>query len=311
MSDENSNEVDTSCCASCGIAEVDDIKLKDCDGCDLVRYCSDDCQNNHKSQHEEACKKRVAELRDALLFKVPESIHLGDCPICCLPMPLDNSKSLINECCGKFICSGCAFTNKLREVEASMIPLCLFCREPMIKTKKELKKLLMKRVEANDPVAMCFQGGNHCDKGHYSRAFKLFTKAAGLGDAEAHYQLSNMYYLGRFVEKDEGKYIHHLEEASICGHPEARCMLGYEESKNNNIERAVKHYIISATQGSDSSIKMLIAAFKDGLVSKEVLASVLRAHKAAIDATKSPQRLAAEEYERSIGGHPESAAGRS
>ena len=31
-------------CASCGIAEVDDIKLKDCSACDLVRYCSDDCQ---------------------------------------------------------------------------------------------------------------------------------------------------------------------------------------------------------------------------------------------------------------------------
>ena len=117
MSDENSNEVDTSCCASCGIAEVDDIKLKDCDDCDLVRYCSDDCQNNHKSQHEEECKKRAAELRDKSLFKQPESNHWGECPICCLPMSLDNSKSLINECCGEFICSGCAFNNKLREVE--------------------------------------------------------------------------------------------------------------------------------------------------------------------------------------------------
>eukprot|EP00984_Skeletonema_dohrnii_P002734 scaffold948_cov74-Skeletonema_dohrnii-CCMP3373.AAC.1 len=26
------------CCASCSIAEVDDIKLKNCDACDLVRY---------------------------------------------------------------------------------------------------------------------------------------------------------------------------------------------------------------------------------------------------------------------------------
>ena len=26
------------CCASCGIAGDDDIKLKDCDGCDLVKY---------------------------------------------------------------------------------------------------------------------------------------------------------------------------------------------------------------------------------------------------------------------------------
>eukprot|EP00986_Skeletonema_menzelii_P008758 scaffold3801_cov150-Skeletonema_menzelii.AAC.8 len=39
---------------------------------------------------------------------------------------------------------------------------------------------------------------------------------------------------------------------------------------------------------------MLMVAFKDGLVSKENLASALRAHQAAIDATKSPQREAAE-----------------
>ncbi len=78
-----------SCCACCGIAEVDDIKLTECDGCDLVKYCSDECQIEHKPQHEQTCKKRAAELRDELLFKQPESTHLGDCPICCLPLPLD------------------------------------------------------------------------------------------------------------------------------------------------------------------------------------------------------------------------------
>ncbi len=83
MSDDNDNDT-MMCCASCGIAEIDDIKLKQCDSCDLVRYCSLDCQREHKAQHEDVCKKRAAELRDKLLFKQPESTHLGDCPICCL-----------------------------------------------------------------------------------------------------------------------------------------------------------------------------------------------------------------------------------
>ena len=56
-----------SCCAFCGIAEIDDIKLMSCDGCDLVKYCSDECREDHKSEHEEDCKKGAAELRDALL----------------------------------------------------------------------------------------------------------------------------------------------------------------------------------------------------------------------------------------------------
>eukprot|EP00985_Skeletonema_marinoi_P032284 scaffold39090_cov144-Skeletonema_marinoi.AAC.4 len=80
MSEDSS--ADTSSCASCGIAAVDGIKLKECTDCDLVRYCSDACKQDHKSQHKEACKKRAAELRDELLFKQPESRHDGDCPIC-------------------------------------------------------------------------------------------------------------------------------------------------------------------------------------------------------------------------------------
>ena len=74
------NEVVDTCCASCGIAKVDDIKLMPCDDCDLVRYCSDACRNDHKSEHEEVCKMRAAELRDKILFKQPEGSHLGDCP---------------------------------------------------------------------------------------------------------------------------------------------------------------------------------------------------------------------------------------
>ena len=79
---------DTSC-ASCGIAEVDEIKLKTCDACDLVRYCSDNCQQDHSQQHEATCKERAAELRDEILFRQPESTHVGDCPICCLPLPIE------------------------------------------------------------------------------------------------------------------------------------------------------------------------------------------------------------------------------
>jgi hypothetical protein len=39
-----------------------------------------------------ACKKRAAELRDEILFKQPENTHLGDCPICFLPLSLDLEK---------------------------------------------------------------------------------------------------------------------------------------------------------------------------------------------------------------------------
>jgi hypothetical protein len=64
---EEAEATDT-CCASCGVVEVDYIKLKKCADCDLVRYCSDKCEKNHRKKHEAICKERAAELRDEILF---------------------------------------------------------------------------------------------------------------------------------------------------------------------------------------------------------------------------------------------------
>jgi formylmethanofuran:tetrahydromethanopterin formyltransferase len=52
----------------------------------------------------------------------------------------------------------------------------------------------------------------------------------------------------------------------------------------------VKHFIIAANLGYDDSIKGLKEYYTNGQVSKEDFAAALRAHKAAVDATKSPQR---------------------
>ena len=83
-------------CASCGIAGVDDTKLKLCDGgCDLVKYCSDECQENHREQHDEECKTRKAQLHDKKLFTQPDISYPGECPLCCLPLSLDMSKSIM------------------------------------------------------------------------------------------------------------------------------------------------------------------------------------------------------------------------
>jgi len=149
-----------------------------------------------------------------------------------------------------------------------------------------------------DPVALRREGSEQYHKGDHQSAFQYFTKAAELGDVQAHYHLSLLYDDGHGVEKDKGKEIYHLEEAAIGGHPDARFNLGCEEEESGNIEKAVKHWIISANLGDDGSIKELMEKFKEGYVSKDDLAAALRAHHAAVDATKSSQREAAEEYYR-------------
>ena len=75
------NAGDMSCCASCGIAEVDDVQLTTyAADCNLVRYCSVACQRDHRLQHEAMCKKRVTELRDELQDATSGTAQYAFCP---------------------------------------------------------------------------------------------------------------------------------------------------------------------------------------------------------------------------------------
>ena len=236
------------CCASCGRAEIDDIKLKKCKDCDLVKYCSDKCLENHRPCHDEECKKRRAELRDRDLFTVPESSHLGECPICCLPLPIDECESRLMSCCSKNICNGCDYTNAKRESEAGLEQRCAYCREPQPKSIEEAHKRLMARVKKNCPVAMRHMGKICRNQADYETALEYLTKAAELGDTGAHFSLSVLYLMGQGVEKDIKKYIYHSEEAAIGGHPTARHNLGCLEwnlTKAAELGDAKAHFLLS------------------------------------------------------------------
>ena len=91
-----------------------------------------------------------------------------------------------------------------------------------------------------------------------------------------------------------------METAAVGGHDMARHNLGCHEGNNGNIERSVKHFIIAANQGYDKSMKALWEEFKCGNITKEALDAALRAHKAAVDATKSPEREKAEAARSSV-----------
>ncbi|KAK1743976.1 hypothetical protein QTG54_005573 [Skeletonema marinoi] len=253
---------DTSC-ASCGIAEADEIKLK-----------TSIIVSKIIAQHEATCKERAAELRDEILFRQPESTHVGDCPICCLPLPIEIvcCKSKLQTCCSKVICKGCFYANDLRQIEQSLDP-----------TEEEENKMILKRVEANDPVAIAQVGREHC--------------AVELGDVNARYNLSLLYRKGGGVEKHMEKELYHLEEAAIAGQPHARYDLGIFEGAEGRFDRMVKHFIISANLGHDESIQELKKCYVRGFVSKEDFAGALRAHQSAVDATKSPQREEAAKFD--------------
>ena len=300
MSEEEAVAADE-VCASCGTAAVDDVKLKKCNnGCDLVKYCSDPCEANHREQHKEECKMRKAELRDRDLFTMPDGSHWGECPICFLPLAIDPTKSTFADCCSKLVCNGCCYANTKRENEAGLWHRCVFCREPAVFGEEEINKRCEKRIKKNDPAAMHFLGKKLYDAGDYETALEYLTKAAELGYAGAHYDLSNLYRKGEGVDKDMKMAIYLLEEAAIAGHPSARYNLGIYEGNNGRFERARKHLIIAANLGNDDSLKAIKDLYAGGHASKEDYANALRACQAAVDATKSEEREVADAYFKAL-----------
>lgn len=282
-------------CASCGIAAGANVNLRKCTACKLVKYCGVTCQKAHRSKHKKACKKRAAELHDEILFAEPDGTHEGDCPICLVPHSLDLSKYRMMPCCSKTICQGCYFFNMKREAEEGKRQhQCPYCRQAIPETEEEIQKMRKRRVEANDDVAIRQLGTQLNIQGDYIGAIEHWKKAAAMGNNRAHYELSVMYQDGRGVEQDKKKQIYHLEVAAIGGNPKARYFLGREEAINKNLKRAVTHWCIAAKQGYDEALEMVNKYFADGVIPLGLFTNTVRGYEAAIDATKSPQRVEAE-----------------
>jgi TPR repeat protein len=172
---------------------------------------------------------------------------------------------------------------------------CPFCREPAAADLEESSRL-MERVEANDPVAMRELGRRRYNEGEYDSAFDYYTKAAETGDIDAHFLLGQLHVNGEGVEIDENKVVYFLEQAAIGGHTSARYILALAEWKGGKPERSVRHFIIAAKLGCELSMKDLWKHYSAGNITKEDLDATLRAHKAALDATKSSERTFAEAF---------------
>ena len=102
---------DISTCAACGKKGNND-DMNTCNKCKMVKYCNAACKKKHRTKHKKACMRRVAELHDLALFN---EVEPEECPICLLPLPIDNCQSAFNSCCGKVICNGCIYAMFMSE----------------------------------------------------------------------------------------------------------------------------------------------------------------------------------------------------
>ena len=288
---------------SCGKSEDDAVKLKSCTACRLIKYCGVDCQKAHRTQHKRACKKRAAELEDEKLYNQGLERPEGDsCPICTLPIPLSvKEHAVVSYCCMKMICDGCYFAAQEKGMKG-----CPFCRTPLPDKDAYVLAMIQARVKKKDPVAIEFLGdvyrqGQHGVQKDMQKAVNLYTEAAELGSISALYTLGLMHGNGEGVRQDEAKGAEFYKKAAMQGHAESRHKLGCYEGLKGNYDRAVKHCLISAKMGLQSSTGLIKQLFVMGLATKEQYAEALKGFQDAVEETKSRDRDEAKILEFSRG----------
>jgi len=283
--------VDMSTCANCG-KESNSNDMNTCNKCKEVKYCNAACKKKHRTKHKKACERRAAELHDEALFK--ESPHLREeCPICLLPLPIDNGQSAFHSCCGKSICNGCIHAMIRSEGGAD---ICAFCRTPQATSHEEhierTKKLVDKgNGDAFEHLGWYYSEGIGGLPQDYEKANELYLKAGELGCANGFFSLGKSYSLGiRGIESDVKKARHYFEFAAIGGQVNARYHLGCTEVEAGNHHRAMKHFIIAARAGYEKSFEIVKKGFMAGLMTKDEYASTLRAYHERHKEMKSDDR---------------------
>ena len=279
--------------ATLGTGDGAVVLLKNCAACLLVKYCSVDCQRAHRSQHKKACKKRAAELKDALLYSQGLERPEGDfCPICTLPIPLPMADhSVFNVCCMKKVCNGCAVAAEIRGMDGN----CAFCRTPNPTDNASALAMAQKRIDAGDAEAINFLAvsyflGAYGMKKDIQRAIELWADAVDLGSVHAHFRLGSSYYSGDGVDQDKVRAVELWQHAAMKGDACSRAGLGCVEYHAGNCDLAMKHYLISAKMGCKGSLDFVKLMFMEGDATKAQYAEALKGYGDAVEETKSHQR---------------------
>ena len=198
-------------CAACG-KSGEDIDLKSCRACKMVKYCNRDCQIAHRSEHKKECRQRAWEIQngynvdnvadnlkkvsisDDVLFKEPPAKE--DCAICMLPVPytrgLCGIQYTYHPCCGKLVCTGCTHASTWAMGRGDMKNCCIFCRAKDLSEEEELSRM-KERMNAGHAETFDYMGYKMFEQGDIGKALELFNQGANLGHAGSHHCIADVY----------------------------------------------------------------------------------------------------------------------
>ena len=239
-----------------------------------------------------------------------------ECVLCAYPLPLKTNESLYKSCCGELICGGCIIAQKRtliigtnvkkpikgsREEEQEFRTMltskrrfvCPFCRKPEPTNIKETLKRLYNQIDNyKDPKAINLLGtwyhdGIHGRPKNLKKAEELFQQAYDLGNPYAAFNLARLYH--EHIP-DEARMKQYAEEGVRRGNPRCMSFLAIRAHQSGNWADAYVYYMMAARSGDDMAMNGLMEFYRNKTLTKDDLATTLRAHKAATDKGKSEPR---------------------
>ena len=106
-------------------------------------------EQRDRRQSIRRCEECVAAGNQLVLMKKGRTrSEDDDCPICSLPLPLDEKQIVFRPCCTKLVCNGCVAAAWKRGIRD-----CPFCRAPT-PDESQILAVIQKRADAGDPMAI-------------------------------------------------------------------------------------------------------------------------------------------------------------
>jgi len=220
-----------------------------------------------------------------------------ECPICMIPLPIDEIEIVFQTCCGKSICCGCIHKQKMNDNNK-----CAFCCQPVPKNIiKALKKLTKRNnVDALIQMVYLYNSGEEVFQSD-TKSLEMRIRAAELGSAKAFSVIGKSYIEGTAVEVDRSRSLAFYEIAAKKGCIIAHQYLAAFNFENGDYQRCTDHLKVCANAGCQGSMNKLMAYYKtnvskDGLtqmqtlLTKEDLAQTLRAFQSSNNEMKSKDR---------------------
>jgi TPR repeat protein len=241
-----------------------------------------------------------------------------ECPVCLVPLPIDNGMATYWPCCGKTVCKACEEENARGQIILNATfsgkkgdLVCAFCRKSTHYQHSELSRLLEKRINKNDPFAMLtlsslYEDGRHgCPKDE-TKALELLHRAADLGCPRAIGRFGFCLLagdLGAVKNAEKGRAL--VEDAAKKGDVISRFQLGWVEEDCGNPYLATKHFRLAAAAGEKFSMKHLWTCYSSDLLTKAELEETVRAHELSCKEMSSKERARLEAKEKALKGDDE------